>query len=81
MVSKKQFRSDLYYRLNVFSYRPCLPCETVFRNPTPGGALRETFSEQMGKQIREVPAEVMEALSAIRGPEISANSRISLSEA
>jgi formate hydrogenlyase transcriptional activator len=62
LVSKNHFRSDLYYRLNVF--------------PIPVPALRDrsedipllvmhfvkTFAEQMGKQIDGVSGEVMEAL-------------------
>jgi formate hydrogenlyase transcriptional activator len=62
LVSTKQFRSDLYYRLDVF--------------PVPVPALRDrpedipllamhfvkTFAGQMGKHIDKVPMAVMEAL-------------------
>jgi formate hydrogenlyase transcriptional activator len=68
MVSKKQFRSDLYYRLNVF--------------PIPVPALRDrledipllvrhfvaTFADQMGKVIDEIPEGVMGSLVAHSWP-------------
>jgi formate hydrogenlyase transcriptional activator len=62
LVSKKQFRSDLYYRLNVFPI-PVPPLRDRLEDiPLLVMHFVRTFADQMGKHIDEVPAEVMEAL-------------------
>jgi formate hydrogenlyase transcriptional activator len=62
LVSKKEFRSDLYYRLNVFPI-PVPPLRHRLEDiPLLVRHFVRTFADQMGKQIDQVPGEVMEAL-------------------
>jgi formate hydrogenlyase transcriptional activator len=68
MVKRNEFRSDLYYRLNVFPIT--LPPLRARREDIP--ALVEHFVEiyagRMGKQIEHVPPEVMSALISYQWP-------------
>jgi formate hydrogenlyase transcriptional activator len=62
LVSKGRFRSDLYYRLNVFPVSVPPLRDRLEDIPLLVRHFVKTFGEQMGKQIDEVPAEVMESL-------------------
>jgi formate hydrogenlyase transcriptional activator len=68
MVKRAEFRSDLYYRLNVFPIP--LPPLRARREDIP--ALVEHFVEiyarRMGKQIENIPPETMSALISYQWP-------------
>jgi formate hydrogenlyase transcriptional activator len=68
MVKRNEFRSDLYYRLNVFPVP--LPPLRARREDIP--ALVEHFVEiyahRIGKQIDEIPAETMSELTSYAWP-------------
>jgi formate hydrogenlyase transcriptional activator len=68
MVKRNQFRSDLYYRLNVFPVS--LPPLRARREDIP--ALVEHFVEiyahRMDKQIEHIPPETMSALASYEWP-------------
>jgi len=68
MVKRNEFRSDLYYRLNVFPIP--LPPLRARREDIP--ALVEHFVEiyarRMGKQIEHIPPETMSALASYQWP-------------
>ena len=68
MVSKKQFRSDLYYRLNVFPIAVPPLRDRVEDVPPLVVHFVKRFARQMGKEIDEVPAEVMQALASHAWP-------------
>ena len=68
MMKQGKFRSDLYYRLNVFPI--LLPplrarCEDI---PALVAHFVEIYGRRMGKQIEHIPPETMSALSSYRWP-------------
>jgi formate hydrogenlyase transcriptional activator len=68
MVKRNEFRSDLYYRLNVFP----LPLPPLRARREDISALVEHFVEfyarRMGKQIEIIPPETMTALASYQWP-------------
>jgi len=68
MVKRSEFRTDLYYRLNVFPIQ--LPPLRARRTDIPVLVAHfvEIFGRRMGKQIEHIPAETMSALSSHEWP-------------
>jgi formate hydrogenlyase transcriptional activator len=68
MVRRGEFRSDLYYRLNVFPV--VLPPLRHRRQDIPQLASHfiEIVSQRMGKKITRIPEETMDALTAYSWP-------------
>src|SRR6202048_2243038 len=62
LVSKKEFRSDLYSRLNVFPIAVPPLRDRLDDIPLLITHFVRTFAEQMGKHIDEIPTDVMQAL-------------------
>jgi transcriptional regulator with GAF, ATPase, and Fis domain len=68
MVNRGQFRSDLYYRLNVFPVQ--LPPLRSRTEDIPALVMHfvEVFGRRMGRQIERIPAETMSALNSYQWP-------------
>ncbi len=68
MANQGQFRSDLYYRLNVFPV--LLPPLRARREDIPALVMHfvEIFGQRMGRQIEQVPEETMSALNSYQWP-------------
>ena len=68
MVRQKEFRSDLYYRINV--YPVVLPPLRERRQDIPQLVLHfvEIFARRMGKRIDHVPKETLEAFTSYSWP-------------
>jgi formate hydrogenlyase transcriptional activator len=68
MVARKEFRSDLYYRLNVFPV--VLPplrerCEDI---PQLASHFIEMFARRMGKRIDHIPQDILDAFVSYSWP-------------
>jgi formate hydrogenlyase transcriptional activator len=68
MVALNEFRSDLYYRLNVFPV--LLPPLRERRQDIPGLVVHfvGTFSRRMGKPIQHIPPETLDAFTLYSWP-------------
>ncbi len=68
MIADREFRSDLYYRLNVFPIRIPALRERKEDIPLLVSYFVQKFSKQMQKKIEAVPTAVMKGLSAWEWP-------------
>jgi formate hydrogenlyase transcriptional activator len=68
MVNRSEFRSDLYYRLNVFPIM--LPPLRERRDDIPALVAHfvESLGRRMGREIEHIPLETMSALSSYHWP-------------
>ena len=64
MVASREFRSDLYYRLNVFPIRVPPLRERKEDIPLLVGYFVQKFAKQMQKHIKRIPPAVMKAFTA-----------------
>jgi formate hydrogenlyase transcriptional activator len=68
MIAAREFRGDLYYRLNVFPIRIPPLRERKQDIPLLVGYFVQKFAKQMQKKIENIPAAVMKALAAWEWP-------------
>jgi formate hydrogenlyase transcriptional activator len=68
MVAEKQFRSDLYYRLNVFPIEVPPLRERTEDIPLLVRHFVQHFARQMNRAIETIPAETMQALTCYSWP-------------
>jgi formate hydrogenlyase transcriptional activator len=68
MIVAREFRSDLYYRLNVFPIRIPPLREREQDIPLLVSYFVQKFAKQMDKKIESIPAAVMKALTAWEWP-------------
>lgn len=68
MIAAREFRSDLYYRLNVFPIRIPPLRERKHDIPVLVSYFVQKFAKQMQKKIESIPAGVMKALTAWEWP-------------
>jgi PAS domain S-box-containing protein len=68
LVAEHRFRSDLYYRLNVFPIRVPALRERPEDVPLLVRHFAEIFSRRMGKLIQSIPADTMSALISYDWP-------------
>jgi formate hydrogenlyase transcriptional activator len=68
MVAEKQFRSDLYYRLNVFPLTVPSLRERPEDVPVLVRYFAQKFARRMNKQIETIPTDAMTALSRYHWP-------------
>ncbi len=67
-IENKEFREDLYYRLNVFPIEMPPLRARIEDLPKLVWAFVEEFSESMGKTIETIPKATMDALKSYRWP-------------
>jgi transcriptional regulator with GAF, ATPase, and Fis domain len=79
MVTQKQFRSDLYFRLNIFPID--VPPLRQRREDIPllAKAFVADYAHRMNRRVENIPAETMEVLMKCEWPGNAANCRTSSS--
>jgi len=68
MIADREFRSDLYYRLNVFPLSLPPLRERTGDIPTLVRYFTQKYSRRMNKQIQTIPSAAMEALARYAWP-------------
>jgi formate hydrogenlyase transcriptional activator len=68
MVADRRFRSDLYYRLNVFPIHLAPLRERSDDIPPLVRHFTQRFARRMGRRIESIPVDIMEALLAYQWP-------------